>query len=398
MKVLIIGSGITGSILGKELAKNGIDVKIIEEHPSPGYPVQCAGLVSRECFNSLGKPGKKALVNKIKGAIAYSPSGKSFEVSSKNILAVVLERKVLDVELLKSAINSGAEVSIKSYFSGIKNGTAVIRTYSGVKFEDFDVIAGCDGAGGKTGEIFGFGKPEKILTGLQIECRYRVEHEDHVEIFFGNNASPDFFGYAIPLDGETARIGIISREKAFERLKNMIEKHPAIKERVTTRTTEFNAGAIPIGLVDPFVKNRTLLVGDSAGQVKPYTGGGIYYGVMASKMAGDSILEYSKTGNIEALKNYNIKFKKEFGKEIETGMRIVKLYSILDDRDYEKLFQIAIQSNLSEILVKGDMDRPSSFIEVAKAGISLIKNPKNAVFFAKLLSMVMLDSPVKKKK
>ncbi len=391
MKTLIIGGGIAGSILAYNLAKEGLEARIIEEHSSPGFPVQCAGLVSRKCYELLGKSAKKAVENRVRGAVAFSPSGRAFEVSSDEFLGFVLERKILDMELFKRAVEAGAEPSLKAYFWRIKDNRAIIKTPSGIKSEDFDLIAGCDGPGGKTADIFGFNKPETFFSGVQIECRYRVDHEDQVEIFLGRNASPDFFGYAIPLDGETARVGIVTGEMAHIRLFKMIEKHPAVKNRVMKTYTEFNAGSIPAGLVDPFIKERAILVGDSAGQVKPYTGGGIYYGARASEMAGEAILEYKATEDIRSLNRYGIEFREEFEKEIKVGMKIVKLYSSLTDRDYEILFDIANRYSISDIISSVDMDRPSTLISAGKKAVSLIKNPKHALFFAKLLSKVMLS-------
>ncbi len=391
MRTLVIGGGITGSILARKLAENGVEVRIIEEHSSPGFPVQCAGLVSRKCYELLGKPAEKSLENRVRGAVAFSPSGRSFEVSSEDFLGYVIERKTLDPELFRRAVNSGAVPMLKSYFAGLKNGRAVVKTQDGVKCLDFDLIAGCDGPGGKTGVVFGFEKPEMIFSGLQIECRYRVEHVDQVEIFLGENASPDFFGYAIPIDGETARVGVVTKEMALHRLRRMIERHPAMKNRVMRAYTEANAGAIPVGLVDPFVNGRALLVGDSAGQVKPYTGGGIYYGAVASEMAGDAIIEYEKTGNIKALNRYSVDFRKEFEKEIRVGMKIVKLYSILNDNDYETIFDIASRYSISDVIAEGDMDRPSTIISAGMKAVSMMKNPKHALFFAKLLSKMMLS-------
>lgn len=49
--------------------------------------------------------------------------------------------------------------------------------------------------------------------------------------------------------------------------------------------------AIPLGTLPRTYGDRILVIGDAAGQVKPTTGGGIYFGHLGAKIAIDVLKE-----------------------------------------------------------------------------------------------------------
>ncbi|RLI71187.1 NAD(P)/FAD-dependent oxidoreductase, partial [Archaeoglobales archaeon] len=268
MKVLVVGGGPAGCLTAIELGE--YEVTLIEEHPSIGFPVQCAGLISQDCFNEYTKyckSVKKSLVNKISGAFFFSPNGKWVELEGKS-KGVVIERKIFDRELLIKA----------SEFAELKVGE---RFNSDFDLNKHDYIIGADGVYSSISKHFGFDAPE-IYSAIQIECKFESFDSNMVELYFGKAYSDGFFAYAIPID-DFARIGVVSKSQPHIYLKNLLNKHPSVSKRINNKIIELNAGAIPIGLVD-FVKDNVALIGDAAGMTKPYTGGGLFYLLRAAKI------------------------------------------------------------------------------------------------------------------
>ncbi len=340
--IIVVGGGPAGSLSAINLGKK-YDVLLVEEHQTPGFPLRCAGLISERCFKAYRRycNVKKALENEIKGAFMFSPSGDFLEVRSN---AYVLDRRLLDLMLFEKASEFAKTlVKVKVRFKGRD-------VVLGDKIFKPDYLIGADGVYSITAKSFGFNRPELFLT-AQMEVKFEALDERFVEVYFGKLYSKGFFAYAIPI-GDTAKIGVVSRDNPMKYLKNLIEKHPSVSKRVRGCTIELNFGAIPIGLID-FVRGNVALIGDSAGMVKPYTGGGLYYLLIASEKLSE---------NFPNLNAYKSSYLKELGKEYKYGMKILRLYSVLSDDDYDLLIK-----NFRDFDYSGfDMDRPSTFLGALK--------------------------------
>ena len=72
--VSIIGGSIAGLLAGRELALEGFDVTIYEEHREIGVPEKCDGLVSASGIDSLGLvPPSYIVQNILSKAVFFSP-------------------------------------------------------------------------------------------------------------------------------------------------------------------------------------------------------------------------------------------------------------------------------------------------------------------------------------
>ncbi|GAJ11095.1 unnamed protein product, partial [marine sediment metagenome] len=93
-----------------------------------------------------------------------------------------------------------------------------------------------------------------------------------------------FFVWIIPEGDGIIRLGVIA-ENGRRELERVIEEE-GIKGEIIDRL----AGIIPLGLCQTVYK-KVALVGDAARQVKPLTGGGIYYGMKAAEILVECIQE-----------------------------------------------------------------------------------------------------------
>ena len=181
-----------------------------------------------------------------------------------------------------------------------------------------------------------------------------------VELYFGKRYSDGFFGYSIPISDDIARVGVVSRENPSEYLERLLKTHPSVSERAGRSIIEVNSGAVPVGIVN-FVSENAVLIGDSAGMVKPYTGGGLYYLMTAAEVLGSEFPE---------LNGFKREYMRRFGKEYRVGERIRRLYDILDDGDYDFLIGIARDIDFSRI----HMDKPSTALEFLPQLLRMVKN------------------------
>ncbi|MFO7968135.1 MAG: NAD(P)/FAD-dependent oxidoreductase [Archaeoglobaceae archaeon] len=372
MEVLIVGGGPAGSLSAIEIGSRSEEhnITIVEEHPLPGFPVQCAGLISKDCYSKLrDHVSHKCHLRDIRGAFLFSPDGNHIKMEGKSG-AVVIERKVLDSELLRRA-SSYAAVKPKTRFEGANldssgKARAVVSSPKGTQELPHDILIGADGCTSSVGRTFGFERPE-FLSALQVECEFEPVDPQFVELFFGSEYTDSFFGYAIPIDESTARVGVVARENPSSYLWNMMEKHPSVSRRVNPRKiTELNAGAIPTNIID-FVKDNVALIGDSGGMVKPYTGGGLYYHLIAAEILGETFPN---------MRGFKKEYLDKMEREYKVGSKILKLYSSLSDEEYNNLVRLGKEGNIEELVKDLHMDSPSSLIKIIPSLLKIFsRNP-----------------------
>ncbi|MBC7190033.1 hypothetical protein H5U35_07515 [Candidatus Aerophobetes bacterium] len=98
-------------------------------------------------------------------------------------------------------------------------------------------------------------------------------------------------------------------------------------------------------------KDNMALVGGAACQVKPLSGGGLYYGIRCAKILADCLAE----GRLSA---YPRRWEREIGREIKLSFRIRKFLEKRSNRFLERMFYIA-KKNSSLIEKFFDFERHS---------------------------------------
>ncbi len=366
VKVVIVGGGLAGSLSALNI---DAETSIFEEHHSPGFPMSCAGLISEECYKKLIKLSrycKKAKMNRIRGAFLFSPSGNYTEIIGRD-KGIVVERKILDAQLLREA-SKKSEINMNAKVLEIRRDKILVRIDGKIKEFNFNFLIGADGVYSIVRKRMGFKSPS-IYTAIQYLIEFHSLDSNMVELYFGKRYSDSFFAYAIPINDDFARIGVISKKNPEIYFRNLIKKHVSVSERVGKSIIEINNGAIPIGLID-FVRENVALIGDAAGMVKPYTGGGIYYSLIAAEILGD---------NFPNLKKFKTEYLKEMRREYIYGEKIRRLYTLLSDEEYEHLIKIVRDVDLSKV----SMDSPSSILKIMPKVVRLLKNSK---LFLKILN------------
>jgi geranylgeranyl reductase family protein len=373
--VVIIGGGPIGCITGEHI-KNG-KVLIVEEHQSIGVPLQCAGLISKNGVKELGNP--KGIVNKVRGAYIYSKNSMA-KIGNEEIRAYVFERKVMDKDIAIRA-SKKCDFLLKAYgeIEKDKDGYKVKIKHLG---EDIvlkpKVIVGADGAKSITGKKLGLinNKNREILSSCQFEMVNADVDDDFVYIFLDRRYSERFFTWIIPMGKDRVRVGLIDKGNCHNKLMKFITEHEIAMEILKNATiTEFSTGSLPIGYLDRAFKDNVLLVGDAACHVKPLSGGGLYFGAIGGKIAGEVISKYL-TGEVNSLALYDKKWKDAFGNEIKNGLRVRKFLLKLGEDTLDELIGKLAKSDLIDYINKhGDMDRQASLaIKVLKSldfGLSL---------------------------
>lgn len=250
MKVAIIGAGISGLYLAWKLSEKKNEVVVFEKE-SELKRKACSGLISERIFKFVPE-SKKLIENKIKFVLIHFPK-KTLKINFKKDFFVV------DSFELKKILFSLAQKSGAKIFFGHSIYTLPIG---------FEKIIGCDGANSNVRKILKLKKPNFYLA-IQGFLEER-ENSNFVETW------PTKYGFLwkIPRKNET-EYGIIEKTK---RARKIFEEF--LKKRNLKR---LNSAIIPQGFSIPKNKKITLC-GDAAGLTKPWSGGGIIWGLMAAEI------------------------------------------------------------------------------------------------------------------
>ena len=375
MEIVIVGAGPIGCYTAQLLKKCRINsFRIIEEHDEVGRPVRCAGIVGKPVFeDSLIPLSRDSILNQINGALFFY-KGNSFKIERSGV-ALVIDREKFDKELSRgleveygrrlleikeegegdaAGSGEGSRYRLKTNQGDIwadivigadgprsrvrkfidSKGIKVKRGSSGAKkdngnaSEDSEGSESSDSSGGETKFYKGVQYRIKLedLKGLELEDEFFSGEGEMTRVYMREGIP--FFVWIIPEGDGIIRLGVIA-ENGRRELERVIEEE-GIKGEIINRL----AGIIPIGLCQS-VYRKVAVVGDAARQVKPLTGGGIYYGMKAAEILVECIQEGE-------LAEYDKRWKSKFGREIKFGLWARKVYERLnkDEHELEDIFSL----------------------------------------------------------
>ncbi len=222
------------------------------------------------------------------------------------------------------------------------------------------IVISAEGVRGRLARQAGIMPPEIILSGAQVEVPFAVEDPESVELHLG--PAPGLFAWVIPTDEETARIGLCARERGCEHLRAFL-KTERMRKRIRGSATTMNVGGLPLGSPAATAVEGLLAVGDAAGQVKPTSGGGIYPGLVAAKIAGGvaAAAAFEGDSSAERLGEYDRLWRAKLGRELEIGMRVNRMLNKMSDAELDGVVgYLARKPRLIKAIEEhGDIDRPS---------------------------------------
>jgi digeranylgeranylglycerophospholipid reductase len=315
--VLVVGAGPAGLYLAGLLEKSGRTVRILEEHERVGGPNHCSGLVSRN-LGLFVHPKREWIEHKVSGAVVRAGYS-SIRLRKHHTAAYVIDRSGFDASLASglSSISLGARAE---NISAGKDGVSV-KTTKGVFRAQ--MLAGCDGASSVVARHFQ-SRPKQLLMGV-IGITWEENYSPDVEIIIDKALAKDGFFWKIPR-GRTTEYGLFSSKADFLDLEDFFKIKPM----------ERRAGLIPLGPGKSYFE-RALLVGDSAGMSKPWSGGGLIYGLTAARIAAITILEAFEQDDFSEgfLARYERGWKGAFGRQIQAGMLGRRIFEQAGDFEVE---------------------------------------------------------------
>ncbi|WP_455277991.1 geranylgeranyl reductase family protein [[Eubacterium] cellulosolvens] len=392
---IVIGAGPVGSMTARLIAEKGFKTLLCEEHSSIGSPIHCTGKLTTHAFQDFDLP-IEAILNSVSAAKFYSPKAIEFSIRKGSVDSYILDRKMLDQKLVELACSSGCELSLQTRVQDVHIDTGIVNLKikrTGISSHlKSRLIINAEGARPILLRRVGLEGPNQLLSGLQYEVTgIDIHSQDCVELYFGKNIAPGFFAWIVPLNMNVARVGLaidneFSSFSTQDYLRKFLKQIVPHAKRTNVKIENKYSGTIPIsGPIKRSYTDRMLVVGDSAGQIKATSGGGIYFGLKCAEIAcetANQCLEKNTLGDTH-LKQYDTIWKKTIGRELKTTLFIRKIMNSLSDEELNQMFLILNDEKIKNIIeMHGDTAYQSTVLRsILPDFINLSLKKKARLFF-----------------
>jgi geranylgeranyl reductase family protein len=349
---VVVGAGPAGSRFARSAAERGRDVLVVESGEI-GRPLACSGHVSLDVWDFVPDSAREDLLqNEIYGARFHlgGAGSQAYPFYKDEPVSNAIDRVGLDKTLARAAEDAGAEVRDGYTVTGVEEKPGAVevtaRGPDGVETFEASMVGGADGPRSKVRGEVGLPEPDELLHGV-LGFDPDPDDEDFVDVHL---TVPRFFAWRIPRGDAGVEYGlaVAPGDDAPARFDDLLADYDV---EIETRCS----GAIPIGPPERTVGKRSFLVGDAAAQTKPFTGGGILYGMRAADVAARTI----DPAQPATLDDYERSWREELQRDQALGKLVRAGYSL--PRPVQRA---GMRAFAGEIAVH--MDRPTSLFSRAQ--------------------------------
>lgn len=354
--VIVIGGGPIGSHTAFRLADIGYDVLVLEQKPGLTGRVCCAGIISQQCLDSFGIDDS-VILRQANSARIFSPSGRLIRLWREENQAGIVDRAAFNLSIANKARAAGAEYLFNSTVCDIqlKADRIVVEAASNDSRLNYEarVVVIATGFGSKLIDTAGLGKPGDFVIGAQAEVEAAAV--DEMEVYMGREVAPGFFAWLVPTSPPKALAGLLSRSNPRKYLKRLLSRLKT-EGKIDYSDVEIGCRGITLKPLKRAYGRRLIIVGDAAGQVKPTTGGGIYFGLLSADIAVRHLHRALEQNELSArsLSGYQREWKQKLGPELRICYWARRFYERLSDRQIDRIFDITIENGIDKSLLEAD--------------------------------------------
>jgi digeranylgeranylglycerophospholipid reductase len=268
-------------------------------------------------------------------------------------MAFMVDRREFDRDMADMAMNFGVELRCNSLVRDVEFHDDCVIVEVETPEGKYDLrskmaVVAC-GFNPQLTQMLGLDSPMECLQGAEAELDVYGIRE--TEIYVGRDIAPGSFAWVVPICPAKARIGITTKENADLFLQTFLN-NPSIRNRIRSHDPRINVDVIPIRPIEKSFRERVLVVGEAAGQVKSTTCGGIYYGLISAELAAETAEEAFSKNRFDdhILRKYEQRWRRELGGEIEIGYRFRQIFSGINDKQIDRIFELLNSDGIAPLI------------------------------------------------
>jgi len=294
--VVVVGGGIVGLHAARRFAEEGYEVKVLERKPEIGN-LNCTGHYGDTLLDLM--PEAEQLVTNQTNDLRIGNSRGYHSHSRDERIGVTLEREDLDKLAADLAKEEGADIETGCEVTNFENKEEFVSVHT--KQEDYrcKLMIGADGVHSFVRDQLGIEKPRTIY-----EKNWVIEEDASDGTILCDLRYDGLLACRVP-KGDTCEYGVKVDSK--DQIDKVMSKWVKEQDISSAQIEDVRIGEIPMETVDESVKNRVILAGDAAGQVKYTNASGVVYGMQCVEAAVDSIDVNDKS----TFKDYDAGWRKE---------------------------------------------------------------------------------------
>lgn len=363
---VVVGAGPAGSRFARQAADAGHDV-IVFEQGTIGEPLACSGHVSLDLWSFTPPGTREALLqHEIRGARFHAggPGSRAYPFYRSDPISNVIDRVGLDQHLAEAAAAAGADVRPQHTVTDVTeyadHVAVTVRGTDGTETVQARMVAGCDGPVSRVRESLHLPEPAELLHGV-LAFDPEPSYDDFVDVHL---IVPGFFAWRIPRGPAGVEYGLAAPPEA-----DVAERFDGFVDAYGVEVENTCSGAIPIGPPARVTTQRGFLLGDAAAQTKPFTGGGLVYGMTAADCAAATIDPRSPG----TLSDYETAWRDALGRDIQLGRLIRAAYGLPTP-----LKRLGLWATAGKVAVH--MDRPTTVLSREQLRAFLTRPPSEPPF------------------
>ena len=345
--VIVVGAGPAGNNTALELAIRGHSVTVIDWRQDIGDKV-CTGIIGQECSRRF--PVDPAFIyREASCAQLTAPSSDPVRFEAQTPQAKIIDRVAYVASFAHRAQTAGAKYMLGQRVVQVKRDASGVTVATAQGSHRALAVVLAAGFGSHLPQQLGFGTVPDHVAGVQAVVESRGL--DQVEVRLGSQTAPGFFSWFVPTSPGRALVGLLARRRPQEFLARLIESERS-QGRIIRVVNQPASWGVPLRPLKRTYGDRVVVVGDSAGQVKPATGGGIFYSLMAGEIAANVVSAGLASGDLSErhLRDYQIQWKRLLAQELEAGYSARRLYECLTDGQIATLVRQAVSAGIPEDL------------------------------------------------
>lgn len=326
-QVIITGAGPAGAYLAYLLARQGIDVLVLEKERLPRYK-PCAGGVARKAFKLLDFQIDPVVEDMVRTVVLTHRRSRPITVSLDDPFVYTVNRDLFDAFLVEKAKDAGATVLDGVRVSRMHADGSGVTVQAGNAGWSGEILVGADGAMSVVARSLELAPRKRTAVAL---VRDTLIHSDRSEDYKGTvkvdyGAIPGTFTWVFPKAGKLS-LGAGSIFPLFKGLRSLLGEVIYMEDLAETAAASKTHGwVIPYNPKPELLhRGRALVVGDAAGLADALTGEGIYQALLSARLAAETILAEIKKPRPD-LRQYTALVRKEMGPEMLTAYRIAQLF------------------------------------------------------------------------